>query len=142
MSITSASAVIMFTAGVVFPTPYQLQQFAADNVLGCDPIKAAEIQMGVDGNLTAGFINSPTSQNYYLMADSPATYFFDQLYFQEKSQQDKIPIFGTIAFPAVKKKWAMVKGFLEDYPPVPGAAKTLKELVYRVVWQSALPQPF
>jgi hypothetical protein len=142
MSISSANAVIMFTAGVVFPQPYQLQQFSADNVLGSDPIAAAETQMGVDGKLTAGFINTPTRQTYYLMADSPSTYFFDQLYFQEKSQQDKIPIFGSIIFPAVKKRWAMVKGFLVEYPPVPRAGKTLKELEYIVLWESALPQPF
>ena len=142
MSITSVNAVIMLTAGTIFPQPYQLQQWTADNIVGTDPIKAAEIQMGLDGNLTAGFINAPTPQNFYLMADSPATYFFDQLYFQEKAQQDKIPIFGTLAFPAVRKKWALVKGFLEDYAPVPNAKKVLEGLQYRVIWQSALPQPF
>jgi hypothetical protein len=141
MSITSANAVIMLTLPGIFNQPFQLQQFAADNIFGSEPIEAAETAMGVDGTLTGGFINVPTRQTYYLMADSPANVFFEQWYFQQKALQDTFIAGGTVALRSIGRKYSMIRGILRTYQPIPDAQKTLKELRHVIEWQSAIPNP-
>jgi hypothetical protein len=141
MSITSANAVIILNLPGIFSTPQQLQQFAADNIFGVDPIDASETAMGVDGNLTGGFINVPTRQTFYLMADSPSNFFFDQWFAQQKAQQDTFNASGTVTLRSIGTKFSMVNGFLRSYQPISDAQKTLKERKYIIEWQSALPNP-
>jgi hypothetical protein len=141
MSITSADAIVMLTVPGIFDQPFQLQQFAADNIFGTEPVQAAETAMGVDGVLTGGFINVPTRQTYYLMADSPANFFFEQWYLQQKALQDTFIAGGTITLRSIGKKYSMVRGFLQSYQPTPDAQKTLKELRHVIEWQSAIPNP-
>lgn len=141
MDITSANAIIMLSSPLVFPVPYQLQEFATDNIYGTNPVDAGEIRMGVDGRLTAGFVNVPTEQNYSLMADSLSNFFFDQIYAKEKANQTKYVINGVLILPAVSTKWTMTRGFLKTYQPMPDAGKVLNERKHSIVWQTALPSP-
>lgn len=141
MNITSANATILLSIDGLFTTPIQLQEFAADDIFGTDPIEAGEIMMGVDGHLTAGFVNVPTKQNYALMADSPSNFFFDQLYFQEKAQQTKFVISGIILLTSVGTQWTMTRGFLSRYQPLPDAKKVLQPRKHEITWQTALPNP-
>ena len=141
MSITSANAVVMLTLPGVFDQPFQLQQFSAEDIFGVEEIEAAEVQMGVDGNLTGGFVNVPTPQSFYLMADSPANFFFDQWYAQQKAQQDTFIASGTVALKSVGTKYKMVTGFLTRYKPAPDAKKVLQSRRHIITWQSAIPNP-
>lgn len=141
MSITAANAVIMLTLQPIFLTPYQLQQFAADNIFGTDAIESAETSMGVDGVLTAGFVNVPTRQTYYLQADSPANDFFDQWYGRQKADQDTYIAGGTILLRSLGRKYSMVRGFLKTYQPLPDAGKVLQRRQHTIEWQSAIPNP-
>lgn len=141
MSITAANAVVMLTLQPIFLSPYQLQQFAADNIFGTDPLDAAETSMGVDGRLTAGFVNVSTRQTFYLQADSPANDFFDQWYGRQKADQDTYIAGGTILLRSLGKKYTMVRGFLKSYQPLPNAAKVLQARQHTIEWQSAVPNP-
>jgi hypothetical protein len=141
MSITAANAVIVLTLPGIFDQPFQLQQFAADNVFGVEPIESAETAMGVDGTLTGGFVNMPTRQRFFLMADSPANFFFDQWQAQQKALQDTFIAGGTVALKGIKTKYSMVRGFLTTYQPISDAARVLKERQHVITWQSALPNP-
>lgn len=141
MSITSANAVIMLTLPGVFDQGFQLQQFAADNIFGVEPIEAAETAMGVDGILTGGFVNVPTKQTFYLMADSPGNFFFDQWYLQQKALQDTLIAGGTEILRGIATKYSMIRGFLSSYSPISDAGKTLKERRHIITWQSSIPNP-
>jgi len=141
MSITSANAVAMFTLPGVFDTPFQLQQFAADNIFGVEAIEAAETAMGVDGTLTGGFVNVPTRQTWYMMADSPGNFFFDQWYLQQKALQDTLIANGVIILRSLGTKYSMVRGFLRSYQPISDAQKTMKERRFIIEWQTSIPNP-
>lgn len=140
MSITSANAIIILTVPGLFDQPVQLEQFMVDDIYGTDPIEAGEAQMGADGVLTAGFVNVPTKQNYSLMADSPSNFLFDQLYFREKANQEKFVIGGVVLLTALGTQWAMTRGFLTRYQPLPDAKKVLQGRKHEITWQTALPQ--
>lgn len=141
MSITSANAVIMLTLNPIYPSPFQLQEFAADNIFGTESLVAAETAMGVDGVLTGGFVNVPTIQRFHLMADSPSNEFFDNWYLRQKADQDTYNVSGTILLRSLGKKYTMVKGFLKAYQPLPNAARTLQAREHSIEWQSAVPNP-
>lgn len=141
MNITSANATILLSSPLIFPAPIQLQQFAADDIFGTEPIQVGEDMMGVDGYLTAGFVNNAVIQRYSLMADSPSNYFFDQIALQEKAQNTKFAINGVVQLTAVGTKWTMTRGFLRMYQPLPDAKKVLQARVHTIAWQSAVPTP-
>lgn len=141
MNITAANATILLSVPLLFPAPYQLQQFAADDIFGTEPIQIGEEMMGVDGNLTSGHINSPTKQKYSLMADSPSNFFFDQIALRERADKTRYEINGVVLLTSVGTKWTMTRGFLSIWQPLPDAKKVLQQRVHTITWQSSLPSP-
>jgi hypothetical protein len=140
-SITSANAVIMIAVPGVFNAPQPLQQFAADDIFTNDPVPAAEVAMGVDGFLAAGFVFSPVQWSVSLMADSPSNDFFDQWYLANVKAIDVFRANGTLWLPSLAKKFAMTNGALTTYRHLPDAAKTLRARAFVVTWQSVSPAP-
>lgn len=141
MSITSSNAIVMFTIPGVFNTPVQLQQFSADNVFATEALATAEVSMGVDGVLTAGFVFVPVAQGYTLMGDSESMAIFDDWYAAEQALAEKIAANAIIQLPAIRRKWSMFKGFLTSYPPIPDAGKVLAPRRFGVTWEKASLSP-
>lgn len=141
MNITAANAKILLSVPLLFPTPFQLEQFAADDVFGTDPIEVGEIMMGVDGHQTAGFVNVPTKQAYALMADSPSNFFFDQVALREKADQTKYEINGVVLLTSVGTKWTMTRGFMSIWQPIPDAKKVLQSRKHTISWERVVPTP-
>lgn len=123
----------------VFPNPQQLQQFSADDVFTNDPIQAAEVAMGVDGFLAAGFVYNPVAWSVSLMADSPSNFMFDQWYQANRRAVDVFRCNGTVWLPALNKKFNMNNGALTTYRPMPDAAKTLRSRTFVITWESIVP---
>jgi hypothetical protein len=138
-SITSANAVIQLTIFPLFAIPQQLQGFAADDIFDVEPLESAETVMGVDGILSAGFVFVPVLQNFALQADSPSEFIFDTWWTAQQVAKDIYFADATVLLPGLSKKWAMTRGVLTNYKPLPDAKKTLQPQRFRVTWQSALP---
>lgn len=141
MSITSANAIYTLTIPLIFPQGQQIQNFSTDEEFDTDALDAAEAMMGVDGILTAGFINVPVPQTITLMADSVSGFVFDQWFAYEKQNQTKAPAIGSIVLPDLNMQYTMPKGFLKTYPPIPSAGKTLKPRKFGIVWESIQVTP-
>ena len=140
-SITSANSTIMLAVPGVFDSPQPLQQFAADDIFTNDPVPAAEVAMGVDGFLAAGFVFSPVQWSVSLMADSPSNDFFDQWYRANVKAIDVFRCNGSLWLPSLGKKFAMTNGALTTYRVLPDAAKTLRSRAFVITWQSISPAP-
>lgn len=140
-TITSANAKIWLAVASIFPTAVQIQQFAVDDVFDAQPLPAAETMMGVDGKLAAGYVNAPVEMGFAIMANSPSIDFFDGWYLQEKVTQDKFAASGTILLSGLGKQWALVNGFLRNYPAIPDAKKVLQPRKFAIVFESILPSP-
>jgi hypothetical protein len=141
MNITSANATILLSVPALFPTPFQLQKFATDDIFGTDPIQRGETAMGVDGYFTAGFTFVPVKQAYALMADSDSNYFFDQLALREQADLTKYEINGVVLLTSVGTKWTMTRGFLSIWQPIPDAKKVLQSRKHTIEWSRVLPSP-
>lgn len=140
-SITSANAILTLAIPPLFPTPQQLQQFAADDVYGVDQIKSVETMMGVDGVMTAGFVFVEVKQTIHLMADSPSCFVFDTWWSQMQAAEDVFYAFGLIVLPAVLTKFVQTRGALTGYSPVPAAKKVLQPRAFEITWNRVQPQP-
>lgn len=139
--ITGANAVIMFAVTGLFPTPVQLQGFAADDVFDTDQLESAEVSMGVDGTLSAGFVYVPVMQSYKLQADSSSISFFDAWWATNQQTRSSFRGQAIILLPAISKKWAMNNGVLSGYTPLPATKKLLQPQGFKVTWESCIPAP-
>jgi len=139
MSLTAANAVITLSQATLFPTPQQLQGFAADDVTDMEPAKILEHLMGVDGVLSFGFVWMERMQEISLQADSVSNDFFDVINTQQEAVQDVYPLSGTIRLPAIGVKFVCTNGALETYKPMPRVQKIIQKRVYRVVWNKVTP---
>lgn len=142
MSITSADAILTMTQPVLFPNPQQITNFATDDVYDTDQIRTLEAMMGVDGNLSFGFVFVPVLQNYTLMADSPSiSGFFDIIYTQQRAAKTSYPIGGVIVLPSLGKKFIMTNGGLSNYKVAPDAKRVLQPQKFQITWESIVPSP-
>lgn len=135
-AITSANAVMQLTAVGLFPSPVKIEGYSTDNMWTVDAVDAGEFQMGPDGRLSVGWVANPRMMSVSLQANSPAIDFFDTVAQYEQQRQEKIQLNGTVIIPALKRKFALINGFLRNYQPMPGAARVLQPRPFGLLWQS------
>ena len=140
-TLTGAGTIIMLSVPGLFDTPQQLQGFATDDIYDTDQIDAAETLMGVDGVLSGGYINVPVMQNFALQADSDSIEFFETWWSTNQSLQTVLTATGTTALTALQKKFAMIKGFLRRYKPMPDGKKLYQPQKFAIEWQQVTPSP-
>lgn len=140
-SLTAADAVIMLSVAGLFSTPQQLQGFSADNVYDIGDLDVAETAMGVDGKLSAGYVNNPVDQTFTLMADSLSNDLFEQWIAASKAGNGTFRCTGSTTLPALGKSYVSKNGALVRMPPMPGAGKLLQSRKYLIRWESVLAAP-
>jgi hypothetical protein len=139
MSITSTNAIIMIGVTGIFPVPFQLQQFAADDIFDVESIEAAETMMGVDGVLTGGMVFVPVRMTISLMADSVSNVLFDTWWALTQQARDIFPANGNVILKGTGQKWTLVNGILTNYKPLPDAKKILQPRRHQITWQQVIP---
>lgn len=138
-SISSPSVVYMLAITNLFPVPQQLQEYAADDVFGTDPVEVAQTVMGVDGHLSGGFVFSEINQSIVLQANSESIAIFQAWYEAQKVLKDVLRATGLVVMPSVGKKWTMSGGILKTYPPMPDVKKILQPQRFSITWESVSP---
>lgn len=139
--LTAANAVITISQATLFPTPQQLQGFAADDVSDMDPAKILEGLMGVDGVLSFGFVFVERMQNITLQADSASNAIFDTINTQQEAAQTVYPLTGVIVLPAIGLMFNCINGGLETYNPMPAVKKIIQPRKFRIMWNKVVPTP-
>lgn len=140
-SITSANAQILFSVPLIFPTPQPIQGFAADDIFSTDPQEEIETSMGMDGELSAGFMFKEVKYAVSLQANSRSMFIFDTLHDAQRRDVEAYPANMLIVLPGLKLKGTFTKGFMTSYPPMPDAGKTLKFRKFGFTWESLVKGP-
>lgn len=140
-SLTSANAIFMLSIPPLYPTPIQIQGFAADNVFGTSPVPSAEISMGVDGKMSAGFVFAPIPMQVNLQADSASNQVFDDWYDAQQTILDGYYAAALMSLPAIGKKWAMTRGVLGEFPRFPPVGRILQPRQFTITWERVSPAP-
>lgn len=135
MSITSADSVFTIVVPGLYPAPVQLQGYAADKAFATDAVELAEVQMGVDGRLTAGYTPNPVKQTITLQADSPSVAIFEAITAASKAARTVFTLTGNITLPGTGEVYSMVRGFLTSAKQIPDAQKVLQPRDYVITWE-------
>jgi hypothetical protein len=138
-TLTSANSVFLLTVAGIFTTPQRLQGFSTDSAFGTDAIDLAEVMMGVDGRMSAGYTPQPFKTTVTLQADSPSNIIMDTWAQATRTAREVFPGNGTIVLPSLNKKFAMTRGFLTSYPPMAEAKKVLQPRAYVITWEDISP---
>jgi len=140
-TITSANSVYTITVASLYPSPVTLQGYEADKAFTTEAIDLAEVNMGVDGRMTAGYTPMPTTQTVTLQADSPSIIIFETLIQATKTAREIFYISGSIALPSTGRVYAMTRGVLTNVKQIPDAQKVLKGMDFVITWQSVNVAP-
>jgi len=135
-TITSANSVFTITAASVFPAPVQLQGYATDKAFATEALELAEVQMGVDGRMTAGYVPNPVKQTISLQADSPSRSVFTTIIQTTKTLGEIFYLSGVISLPSTGEKFSMTRGILTTAKQIPDAQKVLQAVDYIITWES------
>lgn len=138
-TLTSANATIFLQVAGLFSIPQQLQGFAADDVFSSEKLNSAELSMGVDGKLSAGFVFVPAKWSISLQADSDSNFFFDQWYLAQQTARELLPASGLVLLRTLNTKWTLTRGFLTGYTPIPDTKKKIEPRNFECTWQSIVP---
>jgi len=141
LSITAASAKILLSIRGLFDVPQLLQGFAPDEVFDIPALSRKEVQIGVDGHMSAGFINVVSPMNITLAADSPSNLLFDAWDAAETAAQVTYFASGVLRLPAVERSYALTKGVLTEYTPAPPGKKVLQPRKYTITWNKIVGAP-
>ena len=134
-TITSANSVFTLVVAGLFPAPVQLKGYASDKAFTTEAVDLAEVQMGVDGRMTAGFVPNPVKQTITLQADSPSKDIFTAMIQAMKTAREVFYISGSISLPSTGESFALTRGILTNAKQIPDAQKVLQPVDYVITWE-------
>ena len=135
-TITSANSVFTIVVPGLFPAPVQLRGYSSDKAFTTEAVDLAEVQMGVDGRMTAGFTPNPVKQTITLQADSPSKDIFTALIQAMKTAREVFYISGSIALPSTGESFTLTRGILTNTKQIPDAQKVLQPMDFVITWES------
>ena len=135
-TITSANSVFTIVVPGLFPAPVQLQGYSTDRAFTTNALVLSEVQMGVDGRMTAGFVPNPVKQTITLQADSPSKDIFTALIQAMKTAREVFYISGSIALPSTGESFTLTRGILTNTKQIPDAQKVLQPMDFVITWES------
>ena len=135
-TITSANSVFTLVVAGLFPAPVQLRGYASDKAFTTEAVDLAEVQMGVDGRMTAGFVPNPVKQTITLQADSPSKDIFTAVIQAMKTAREVFYISGSISLPSTGESFALTRGILTNAKQIPDAQKVLQPMDFQITWES------
>lgn len=137
-TITSANSVFALSVPGLFNTPVVLQGYAADDAFSNDAVTTAEVQIGVDGHLSAGYVFQEVKQKIKLSADSISKVLFDEWYNASRAAREVISANATVTLPSTGESYVLTNGYLTSYPALPAAKRKLDPVEFEITWESAI----
>jgi hypothetical protein len=135
-TITSANSVFTITAAAAGIVGVTLYKFSADRSFFTDARQVAEVQMGVDGYMTAGYTPMPQIMSLTFMADSPSKSIFKAIEQTMKAAKEIIYLTGEVVLPSTQEKFTLTRGVLTQTKTMPDGGKLLQPVEYQITWQS------
>lgn len=132
-TLTTANSAILVTTEALFPQAQRIQGYAADDAFDFENVENGEYSMGIDGNLSAGFVFNEIPFTLTLQADSPSLTLFEQTYQYEVSNRTKLTQNITVTLPAVSKRYELKNGFMRRFK-APSGKKILQPGVVEFVF--------
>jgi len=138
-TITSANLVYMITIDGIVTTPTQLYGFSVDDAFSQGEVDHAELQLGVDAMVGAGWVPALIPQKFMFLASSPSVDIFELWGRTNNTNLSTAVAQGTVYIPAISKAYNMINGYLKGYSPLPDAKKVLAPRSFTITWSDIQP---
>ena len=135
-TITSVNSVYTIVVPGIYPVPTRLEGYAVDKAFATEAVDLAEVQMGVDAKMSAGFIPNPVKQTITLQADSPSRDIFTVIIEAMKTAREIFWINGSISILATGEAYTLTRGILTSGKQIPDAQKVLQPVDFVITWES------
>lgn len=135
-TITSANSVFTITVPGLFPAPVQLRGYSSDKAFVTEALTLAEVNMGVDGRMTAGYTPQPVVQTVTLQADSPSKSIFAAILQATKTGREVFYITGSVDLPSTGESFSLRRGIITKGKQIPDAQKVLQPMDFEITWES------
>lgn len=140
-SITSADSVYVISSSDFALAAIQIQGYAADAAFATDEAATAEVLLGIDGKMSAGWVPRTYPQTITLQADSPSIDIFDAIVLAQDAGRIIFRLGGVITIPGAHRSYTMSRGVLTSHTVMPGAQRILQPRTFTITWESILPTP-
>lgn len=137
-TLTGSNAAFILAVRNLF-NPIALQGFGVDDVYSAEGVASSEVLMGVDGNMSAGFVFVPFKQTVTLQGDSDSNDLFDDWHAANITNQDVFFADATIILKAIGKTYTLTKGALTLWAPAPDVKKLIQPRKFEITWQGFSP---
>ena len=138
-NITAANAVYSIAIPPLYIAPQQLVGFATDAAWDTGESEPAEVMIGVDGIVSAGFVPYLTDQTIHLQADSPSAIIFETWLETQKIAQTIYFAAATLNLISLGRKYSMSQGILRRMPPISSTRKVLQPRDFVITWGDISP---
>ncbi len=133
-TITAANSVFMLSVANLFAVPQKLSGYATDDAFMVEASDMGDVVVGVDGNVSAGFIPFLTPMTITLQADSNSIAMFDTITGAQVSAREMYELSASIFLPATSKIYTLTKGYLTNAKVMPDVKKVLGPQTYQLTW--------
>ncbi len=140
-TITSANSSFALSITGLFTVPQFLQGYAADDAFTADSVDMAEVVMGVDGKLSAGYVFNPTSMTITLMPTSPSLQMFEAWVAAQKGNREVYRGDAIIRMPSIGRSYMLKNGYLKSAKAFPDNKKVLQAMPFHIVWETVIGAP-
>lgn len=140
-TLTTANSALTIQVRDLFPIPQAIQGYAVDDSFSTDDVSPVEVQMGVDGHLSGGYVPYPTALNIMLQADSPSLQMFDDVLAAQVAAKEAYIFDATMILQGSNEKHVFVRGFLTSATPTSSAKKVLQPRKFTITFQTSSKAP-
>jgi hypothetical protein len=140
-TLTTANSSMSLQVRNLFPVPQIIKGYATDDSFAVDDVDPAETYMGVDGQLSGGYVPYSTKLTMTLQADSASTAMFETVLAAQVAAKELYIWDGVIIIQGTGQKYNFTKGFLRTASPMPGSKKVLQPRKFMIEFEQCTPSP-
>lgn len=133
MDVTSVNTIVTLYAPPVITTPVRLQNFGVDSAVEVNDFTMAEVRMGIDGGLAAGFTPSTKEITVTLEAASPSRTYLEAICMWMETHQQTVNVILTVDQPALKKRYVFETGVMQSGKVMSSVKKTLEPTTWKFI---------
>ena len=135
MTITSANAVFTLKVPGLYDAPVTIEGYGTDAAVNVADHTPAQVQMGIDGHLSAGWTPTPKVITVTLAADSPSRVIFEDWEQYMETIREVLPCEAVFSIPSIGRRMTGTRGFLTQSHKHPNANQVLQPGAFQITFE-------
>ena len=136
-NITSANSSLRVTIATLYTAGVDVDQYEADRMFETAAVSNAEIVMGADGVMHAGWVPNPVELTINIMPNSNFGGIIDEVYAYENTGKVKLAVNAVLTLKSIGGAvYTFVGGVISNFTPSIAGARTLQGRPITITFES------